>query len=78
MIRIADYPELSWKQILQVLESNGFAEREHDDRHYVHLQKNLKNVRILKVEKVPRLFLHYIINETKIPIEDFIGLVKTT
>jgi predicted RNA binding protein YcfA (HicA-like mRNA interferase family) len=73
MVRIADYPELSWKQILQVLENNGFVEKENNDRHYVHLQKDLKNVRILKVEKIPRLFLHYIINETKIPIEDFIG-----
>jgi hypothetical protein len=26
MVRIADYPELSWKQILQVLENNGFVE----------------------------------------------------
>ena len=49
--RIADYPELSWKQIQQVLKNKGFVELKFDDKHYVHLQKGGKNVRVVKVEK---------------------------
>lgn len=72
MVRIVNYPELSWKQIKQVLENNGFAEIKFNDRHYVHLQKGPINVRIVKVEKVPRLYLNHIINETEVPVEAFI------
>ena len=71
--RIADYPELSWKQIQQVLKNKGFVELKFDDKHYVYLQKGGKNVRVVKVEKVPRLYLDHIINETDVPIEDFTG-----
>ena len=71
--RIADYPELSWKHIQQVLKNKGFVELKFDDKHYVHLQKGDKNVRVVKVEKVPRLYLDHIINETDVALEDFIG-----
>ena len=73
VLRIADYPELSWKQIQQVLKNKGFVELKFDDKHYVHLQKGSKNVRVVKVDKVPRLYLDHIINETDVALEDFIG-----
>ncbi|MFQ5782477.1 MAG: hypothetical protein ACE5GR_05425 [Nitrosopumilus sp.] len=73
-MEVKDYPELSWKQIQQVLESNGYVEIPMNDKHYVHLQKDKTKVRIIKLEKVPRLFLNYIIRETQIPIENFIKI----
>lgn len=73
-MKVKDYPELSWKQIQQTLENRGYVEISMNDRHYVHLEKDTKNIRIIKLEKVPRLFLDYIIRETKIPIDDFIKI----
>ncbi|KEQ55982.1 hypothetical protein SCCGRSA3_00854 [Marine Group I thaumarchaeote SCGC RSA3] len=72
-MKIKDYPELSWKQIQQVLENKGYVEIQMNEKCYIHLQKDKKNVRIIKVEKVPRLFLQHIINETRIPIEAFVN-----
>ena len=78
MIPVSDYPELNWKQIQQILQSKGFEELKTGDKWYVHLQKDKKNVRIIKVNKVPRLFLRHIVDETDVPIEYFMEQTKNT
>lgn len=71
-MNVKDYPELSWKKIKQVLENKGFSTLEKNDRHYVNLKKDSQEIRIIKVEKVPRLFLQHIIDKSKIDIKEFI------
>ena len=77
IIRVADYPELSWKQIRHVLQKNGFEELKTDDKWYVHMQKGKKNIKIIKLNKIPKLFLQYVVDETKVPINYFIEQTKT-
>jgi hypothetical protein len=71
-----DFPEPDWQDVQSFLEKEGFVEIKFDDYWYVFMQKDKKNIRIPKLNKISRPCLESIIQASDVNEKKFLDALR--